>query len=99
MPAFDINHVQVYMDIQIGTEGQDGFARTRVVMELFSNHLPVTVENFRTLCTGEHGLNMHYRTRVFQRVIAGFMMQGGKIVPHNDGIEAQSTYGPKFADE
>jgi len=61
--------------------------------------MPRTVENFRALCTGELGLNMHYRTRIFQRIIPGFMMQGGKIVAHNEGIEAQSIYGPKFADE
>ena len=73
--------------------------KQRIVMELFQEYLPRTVENFRALCTGELGLNMHYKNRVFQRIIPGFMMQGGKIVIDNDGVEAQSTYGPKFADE
>ena len=68
-------------------------------MELFKEQVPRTVENFRALCTGELGLNLHYRTRVFQRIIPGFMMQGGKIVVNNNGTEAQSIYGTKFADE
>ena len=61
--------------------------------------LPKTVENFRALCTGELGLNMHYKYRNFPRVIPGFMMQGGKIVPNNEPGFPLSTFGPKFADE
>ena len=61
--------------------------------------LPKTVENFRALCTGELGLNMHYKHRNFPRVIPGFMMQGGKIVPNNEPGFPLSTFGPKFADE
>lgn len=87
------------MDIHIGTEGQQGHTKGRIVMELFQKHLPRTVENFRALCTGELGLNIHFKNRIFQRVIPGFMMQGGKIVADDDGIEALSAYGPKFADE
>ena len=37
MPDFDIKHVQVYMDIQIGTEGQEGYQKSRIVMELFKD--------------------------------------------------------------
>mmetsp|Transcript_10021 Transcript_10021/g.12624 ORF Transcript_10021/g.12624 Transcript_10021/m.12624 type:complete len:175 (+) Transcript_10021:817-1341(+) len=99
MPAFDIKHIQCYMDIQIGSEGQEGYLKSRIVMELFKDQVPRTVENFRALCTGELGMNLHYRTRVFQRIIPGFMMQGGKIVVNNNGTEAQSIYGTKFADE
>ena len=43
-------------------------------------------------------MNMHYKTRNFPRIIPGFMMQGGKIVPNNEDMPL-STYGPKFADE
>ena len=65
MPEFDMNHIQVFMDVQIGTEGQEGYMKERIVMELFQEYLPRTVENFRALCTGELGLNMHYKHRVF----------------------------------
>jgi cyclophilin family peptidyl-prolyl cis-trans isomerase len=42
------------MDIQIGTtEGEEGYAKGRVVFELFQNKVPKTAENFRSLCTGE----------------------------------------------
>lgn len=68
-------------------------------MELFQELLPKTVENFRCLCTGEKGMNMHYKTRNFPRVIPGFMMQGGKIVPNNEPDLPLSTFGPKYADE
>ena len=67
------------MDISIGDR-----EKGRIVMELFNTMLPKTVENFRALCTGELGLNMHYKHRNFPRVIPGFMMQGGKIVPNNE---------------
>merc|ERR1712032_1479729 len=53
MPAFDMNHVQVFMDIEMGQEGSEVFYKGRVVMELFQEMLPKTVENFRQLCTGE----------------------------------------------
>ena len=94
-----MSHIQVFMDIQIGTEGEAGFSQGRIVMELFKDQVPMTVENFRALCTGERGRNLHYRTRTFDRIIPGFMMQGGKIVVKNNGTEAQSIYGAKFADE
>ena len=87
-----MEHPQVFMDIKVGNQ------LGKVVMELFPQ-LPITVQNFRDLCTGVLGLNLHYKGRSFPRIIPEFMMQGGKIVPHNDGIEAQSTFGPKFADE
>jgi len=74
MPAFDLNHVQVFMDVQIGEEGHDGYATGRIVMELFKDQVPRTVENFRALCTGELGRNLHYRKRIFDRIIPGFMM-------------------------
>ena len=35
MPDFDMSHIQVYMDVQIGTEGQEGYLKRRIVMELF----------------------------------------------------------------
>ena len=74
MPKFDMKHVQVFMDIKIGTEGTDGYASGRIVIEVFKEKVPRTAENFRALCTGEHGRNLHYRERCFDRIIPGFMM-------------------------
>ena len=54
--------------------------KQRIIIELFQDLLPKTVENFRALCTGEMGANLFYKGRQIQRVIPEFMMQGGKIV-------------------
>ena len=74
LPKFDINHIQVFMDIEIGKEGDEGHSKGRIVIELFNEQLPKTVENFRALCTGEKGQNLFYKTRTFNRIVPGFMM-------------------------
>ena len=60
-----------------------------IVIELFDNHTPKTVQNFVDLAKKDF-----YKGTIFHRVIAGFMIQGG--CPQGTG-----TGGPgyKFADE
>ena len=92
---------QVFMDIEIGKEGDEGYSKGRIVIELFKEQVPKTVENFRALCTGElqgRESNLHYKSRTFNRVVPGFMMQGGDITTGN-GTGAQSIYGQLFDDE
>lgn len=60
----------------------------RVIFELFSDLVPKTVENFRSLCTGSNGVNaagdpLYYKGSPIHRIIAGFMCQGGDFSLRN----------------
>ncbi|KAL8454644.1 hypothetical protein Emag_001352 [Eimeria magna] len=79
---------RVFMTIRVGDE-----PAKRVVIALYKDTVPRTVENFRSLCAGDKGLS--FKQNGFHRIIKGFMMQGGDI----NGKGGESIYGPQFDDE
>ncbi|KAL6762226.1 cyclophilin-like domain-containing protein [Haematococcus lacustris] len=89
---------RVFWDIAINGENTG-----RIVMELRTDVVPHTCENFRALCTGERGVGksgkkLHYKGSFLHRIIPEFMAQGGDFTA-GDGTGGESIYGPKFADE
>eukprot|EP00040_Diaphanoeca_grandis_P019566 m.103324 g.103324 ORF g.103324 m.103324 type:complete len:178 (-) comp27492_c0_seq1:51-584(-) len=69
----------------------------RIEILLRSDITPVTAENFRALCTGEHGFG--YKGSKLHRIIRNFVLQGGKLLDQSEGDAGKSIYGPSFPDE
>lgn len=88
---------QVFFEI-----GFNGATAGTIVIELFSDIVPKTAENFRCLCTGELGKSkistytLHYLNSPIHSVIPGFCCQGGDFTLVSGG---ESIYDGPFADE
>lgn len=65
-----------------------------IVIQLFPEEAPMTVENFVRLAQKGYG---YYDGVTFHRVISDFMIQGGD--PEGTGAGGQSIWGHNFEDE
>jgi len=82
---------RAFFDVSIGNE-----PKGRILMELYDDTVPKTVNNFLAICNGYESL--HYQGCSFHRVIKDFMIQGGDVTK-GDGTGGASIYGGKFDDE
>lgn len=98
VPDFAPGRPRVYLDIAV-----DATPVGRIICELYSDVVPKTAENFRSLCTGIRGVGkrgkpLHLKGVSFHRIIPNFMVQGGDFT-HGDGSGGESIFGPTFPDE
>ena len=95
------NNVKVFLEFGISDRFKDDIIG-RVELELFTNKLPVTTENFLLHGGKRRGRRerqrMHYKGVKCHRIIPGFMLQGGDHI-QGDGSGGESIYGRCFADE
>ncbi|KAI3767918.1 hypothetical protein L2E82_18347 [Cichorium intybus] len=88
---------RAFMDVDI-----DKQRLGRIIIGLYGEVVPKTVEDFRALCTGEFGKGksgkpLHYKGIPFHRIIPGFMIQVGDTV-YGNGRGNESIYGGVFRD-
>uniref|UniRef100_A0A1Y1KQK6 Peptidyl-prolyl cis-trans isomerase n=2 Tax=Photinus pyralis TaxID=7054 RepID=A0A1Y1KQK6_PHOPY len=97
--ASKIERSRCFFDVSIG-----GLQSGRIIFELYSDVVPRTCENFRSLCTGEKGIGettnkpLHYTDVIFHRVVKDFIIQGGDF-SNGNGTGGESIYGSTFDDE
>ncbi|XP_008194977.1 uncharacterized protein LOC103313454 [Tribolium castaneum] len=70
----------------------------RVEIELYHDHVPVTVQNFLSICCGENKQNLSYKNCPINRIVPGRFLETGDITK-GTGRGGVSIYGKYFAEE
>lgn len=92
-----------YFDVSFGEEPQG-----RIEMQLLEQLLPVTVGNFKALCTGENPRDFRYTGTIMHQIVKGAAVVGGDVemkggqASHSAGLHGEAAYGGEgryFADE
>ncbi|PXF50042.1 Peptidyl-prolyl cis-trans isomerase A2 [Gracilariopsis chorda] len=94
-PRLVTKRLRCYLDVAI-----DGKPIGSIIIHLRPDIQPRTCENFRALCTGEHGFS--YQHCKFHRIVPGFVLQSGDVelkTKPKEGRGGHSIYGRSFADE
>lgn len=88
----EVNHVnaRLFLDVTIG-----GIKQDRIEIDLYSNEVPLAVENFRILCTKDNPVS--FKDSIFHLILPNFLIQGGNLKT-SDGSDFRSIYGDKFPD-
>lgn len=68
----------------------------RIIIELYPDLAPVTVQNFVSICKGEHGLT--YEKCQIHNIVRGQCIETGDITLGN-GKGGMSIYGESFYEE
>eukprot|EP00656_Telonema_subtile_P016642 TRINITY_DN1880_c0_g1_i1.p1 TRINITY_DN1880_c0_g1~~TRINITY_DN1880_c0_g1_i1.p1 ORF type:complete len:626 (-),score=216.45 TRINITY_DN1880_c0_g1_i1:214-2091(-) len=88
----DLEGHQQQQVAKLGNVAKIGTTMGDIIVKLFPDETPKTVENFVT-----HSRDGYYDDLIFHRVIKGFMVQTGD--PQGDGTGGKSIWGGEFGDE
>lgn len=86
-PSIDLPKItqKVYLDIKFAK-----YKPKKLVIGLFGDAMPKTVENFLTLCTNTSGPS--YNGATFYRALSGMSIQGGAIGSNTNGKSGTSAF-------
>jgi hypothetical protein len=76
----------------------DGVNLGRMEIELYHDHVPVTVQNFLSICCGDNKKKLTYKKCPVHRIVPGRFLETGDITK-GTGKGGTSIYGKHFAEE
>ena len=76
----------------------DGPFLGRMEIELYHDHVPVTVQNFLEICSGQNKKKLSYKNCPVHRIVPGKFLATGDITL-GTGRGGTSIYGKDFSEE